>query len=392
MNATKQKKIRLKKLEIVDFKSIDKLTLEFPVPDYNDDLDVFIFGSINGVGKTSILEAICLLRLAPFLKPRQIPAIDSKGKNQTSKNIDLNLTQGKNQILNSNLNVALIVKDLEMDSFVRAGRNSFKLTGIFELEGNEEKFELCYDKSKNETKITQPTKSEFSENFEITKRIINAFKGQTGEPFFIDPITYFHSYRKISNDKPSLEAISADNKTIDLLISALISNDKLSINSSSYSSLKIDLINALLTKSDVFETSKDLNRELNKRKLEFFNKIIKVFIGKDFKMEKLRNMPDGTIDLLITNSENETFSFDNLSSGQKEVLDIFYIIWKNSQSSDSTQIILLDEPELHLNSEWQPLFIESLKEFCPNNQYIISTHSLKMAESVDSNRRTYLEK
>jgi len=51
----------LESVAIRNVKGIDKLDLAFPVPDLPDDPDVFVLGSRNGVGKTSILESCTLL-------------------------------------------------------------------------------------------------------------------------------------------------------------------------------------------------------------------------------------------------------------------------------------------------------------------------------------------
>lgn len=65
MNKNKETpfKIRLNKLKLVNFKRFDEIELEFPKPFHKEDLDIFVMGSQNGLGKTSILEAISLLFL-----------------------------------------------------------------------------------------------------------------------------------------------------------------------------------------------------------------------------------------------------------------------------------------------------------------------------------------
>jgi hypothetical protein len=55
---------KLRRLEIEKLKAIDRLELDLPGPLMEGDPDVFVIGSANGVGKTSVLEACALLKIA----------------------------------------------------------------------------------------------------------------------------------------------------------------------------------------------------------------------------------------------------------------------------------------------------------------------------------------
>jgi len=78
-----------------------------------------------------------------------------------------------------------------------------------------------------------------------------------------------------------------------------------------------------------------------------------------------------------------------LSSGQKEIISTLYLIWKYTREIHS--IVLIDEPELHLNHEWHSRFIQHLYEMAPDNQYIMATHSEKVFESAPPEKRVLLE-
>ena len=62
--AQSNKTIRLRHLNIQNFKAFDKLEIDLPPPLMEDDSDIFIMGSKNGLGKTSFLEACFMLFLA----------------------------------------------------------------------------------------------------------------------------------------------------------------------------------------------------------------------------------------------------------------------------------------------------------------------------------------
>jgi recombinational DNA repair ATPase RecF len=59
--AQKPTDFKIRKLTLKNFKAIDELVLDFPAPEFDDEPDMVVIGSKNGVGKTSVLEAICLL-------------------------------------------------------------------------------------------------------------------------------------------------------------------------------------------------------------------------------------------------------------------------------------------------------------------------------------------
>jgi predicted ATP-binding protein involved in virulence len=65
-----------------------------------------------------------------------------------------------------------------------------------------------------------------------------------------------------------------------------------------------------------------------------------------------------------------------------------FLIWRNT--AEQPGIVLIDEPELHLNAEWHGDFVEQLRKLAPRNQYILATHSEEIFRSVDESRRALL--
>ena len=65
------------------------------------------------------------------------------------------------------------------------------------------------------------------------------------------------------------------------------------------------------------------------------------------------------------------------------------MIWENTRNKPS--IVLIDEPELHLNTQWHRTFIGDLLTYAPCNQYIIATHSEQIMDSVDYDSRMMLQ-
>jgi predicted ATPase len=87
------------------------------------------------------------------------------------------------------------------------------------------------------------------------------------------------------------------------------------------------------------------------------NSLIQRYCGGQ--IENLCPLPDNKIDIRIKPiNGKESFSFDGLSSGQKEMISTLFLIWKNTKEQPS--IVLIDEPELHLNAEWHGDFAEGV--------------------------------
>lgn len=79
--------------------------------------------------------------------------------------------------------------------------------------------------------------------------------------------------------------------------------------------------------------------------------------------------------------DGNAYSFDGLSSGERSVLN-FLVQYVYRRMSNA--IILIDELELHLHPTWQRRLITGLRQLNDGNQFIITTHSLIIEQSVPS--------
>lgn len=83
------------------------------------------------------------------------------------------------------------------------------------------------------------------------------------------------------------------------------------------------------------------------------------------------------------------FSFRNLSSGEKEVVDIIFNFHRRKDVWIRDGIYFIDEPELHLNTKIQAFLLKELHRLCKevNAQLWVATHSLgflRAAQDVKS--------
>ena len=98
--------------------------------------------------------------------------------------------------------------------------------------------------------------------------------------------------------------------------------------------------------------------------------------------------------LMIKWKSGELFSFDNLSDGYRNMLAIVADIAHragrlNPQLTDRAAIetpgiVLIDEVDLHLHPKWQRRVLTDLRKAFPKVQFIVSTHSPFIIQSVNA--------
>ena len=151
------------------------------------------------------------------------------------------------------------------------------------------------------------------------------------------------------------------------------------------SAFKIEIIRALMGRQGLFESVNEAEAETV---IEQLNSLIVAYAHGN--LAKLRDSEERGVELRVSPKGGESsFPFDGLSSGQKEVISTLFLIWKYTRKQPG--IVLIDEPELHLNAEWHRGFIRQLAQLQPNNQYIIATHSEHIFDSVDERNRLLLQ-
>ncbi len=196
---------------------------------------------------------------------------------------------------------------------------------------------------------------------------------------------YFHSYRKIQEGNPEF-GMMVEPKLLSRPMGGVPSHE---INMvferfSIVSRFKIEILRAMMRKANLFEQLAGDNTD---ETLEKLNGLIERYAAG--RIEKLRPLSDNRVDFRITPIKGgASFAFDGLSSGQKEIVATLFLIWHYTRNRPG--IILIDEPELHLNSEWHRDFVRHVTQLVPQNQYILATHSEDIFKSVDRDRRIFL--
>lgn len=96
--------------------------------------------------------------------------------------------------------------------------------------------------------------------------------------------------------------------------------------------------------------------------------------------------------MVLTNDEGIDLQVDQLSGGYKAVLSVVADIAKrlsiaNPDSLNPLEeeaVILIDELDLHLHPKWQKSIVDDLKRTFPKCQFIISTHSPFIIQSLNA--------
>ncbi len=96
--------------------------------------------------------------------------------------------------------------------------------------------------------------------------------------------------------------------------------------------------------------------------------------------------------MVITNEKGVDLQIDQLSGGYRIILTMVADIARrlaianpNSQSPLKEEaVILIDELDLHLHPNWQKTIVDDLKRCFPNCQFMISTHSPFIIQSLEA--------
>lgn len=352
---TEEKGIRLSRLIISNYKKIDSLEINFPSPLMQGDADILLLGSKNGGGKTSVLECCSLLILAGIFGRR------------------FNRQFERDESISDIVNL-----------LIQASQETARIEGIFNYEDKKSTITLEISRRKGilhhideEDKL--PFNIKGKKDSDMPRHTLSSIFSFSSEPLIIPPLLYFNSHRKVRELNPEIGMV-ADDYPRKISMELRIRRR----NIDPISSFKLDVVNSLMGKALLFE---GIDKGQSESVLSQLNSLTQRYCGGQ--IEKLLPLPDNTVDIRIKPiNGRESFSFDGLSSGQKEIIATLFLIWKNT--IDQPSIVLIDEPELHLNAEWHGDFIRQLYKLAPHNQYILATHSEEIFRSVDERHRAIL--
>ncbi len=356
MDTPKPKRLRLQRLEIQNIKVLDSFEIDLPAPSMANEPDVFVFGSKNGFGKTSFLESCGLLLLLGMYEKGRY-----EFKEYSDRHVDL------------------------IDILVRSGEKVAQINGRIDINLQCIDIAISLDRSgkvkiSGDSRILQEIyKPPGVYSNEILNQFLFSLFGFDGEPLILPGLVFLHSYRKIQEGNPELGIMVSAERQYERSIRFFPKKWESSVNR-----FKLEVLRFMMAKANLFENNE---HDQSQDELQQLNELVRRYTGGT--IEKLRPSPDNTLGLRVTPTNGgPSFAFDGLSSGQKEIISTLFLIWFSSKNQPC--IVLIDEPELHLNAEWQRDFVRQLHQLAPWNQYIIATHSQDIFESVPQERRFLL--
>ncbi len=329
-------RVKVKKIEIINFKGIEHLELDFTYLDSDRVLDNIVFYGINGSGKSTVLEAINISLIISAFYTVSLERDDVEG-------ILINyLSLGKEWIYDK--------------------KEKFTL-----------KIEITYNQKSMSTLITFDRNNHLKWESNVEKELMK------NEPF-----TYLSSYRLLN---PSMVSQAGDWNKIDEMEKDLFlkkfrqnlqqENSFPTLNlqfSNNYTTVKQYLVNLIIDKK--VGTLSTKNSEI----LEKIHASFKIFFpNKEFLEQLSREGDVQDYRLMIKNEDNSIVDLDQLSSGEREIIAFFTYLCTQAIGKS---IIIIDEPELHLHDKWQSIILYAIHKVFPNIQLFLATHSETIHQSV----------
>ena len=365
---------RIDKISIRNYKGIDSLDLEFPRPKFPNDPDIFVIGSRNGLGKTSVLEccALGLMQLGMVLSEEfdkdSLPdALVGTESNQSfvrlgSTHAEINLTLGnKGNLFSDNFPFKLLQEK----------QGQFNISPSIREKVQSETMDVSWLWDNDPDVKEKYRKSGFGLSFH---RILNR---NTSNPCIEKFFHFFPDNRATPHGKVPFEMIQGKQEAY----------------WNPTNVFKIVSIQTILGMAGLWRNQKtnqfdEIFKKLNELTSEFANNLE---ISRQFEKTDDLSMDLG-VELSSSKKEKNgnVFSFDGLSSGQKEMITTLFLIWENTRFAP--KVVFIDEPEQHLNAEWHRLFVHKLWEIAPWNQYILATHSKHIASATDAEHQIMLVK
>lgn len=340
---------RIRKIKIEGYKGIDSLEIEWPDFESMHLNDVTLLGSRNGAGKTSILEC-CTLLLAAF--------------------------------------AGMLPPRFRRDEAEFIGGSFSKSTISGVIDDCEGAHQVCVEIDKNMKVCVKADNTRQSKN---SKKIdLEEILGQTPEPVQGKGFLLLHGYRKMREGRIEMGSLvndSRDDREARYYSPTLFRRSNSSLGTFKQMVMKWMLKEAGLLESGTSEADSSLQADAARNVLE---RLLEVYAR--VKIDKLRPYPDSTFNLLVRPLEPTdapAFPIDGLSSGQKEIISTLYMIWEATLGNPC--VVMIDEPEMHLNAGWHMGYITELTHIAPHNQYIIATHSKTFMSSVEPEQRLHIE-
>lgn len=336
--------MKIAKIEQQNFRGIKELTLEL------DGKSAVIFG-INGIGKSSILRSIDLLYA---------------------------------NIIGKLLNSSKRLADLSEED-IMAGKSRASVTGTFRFASGKE-FEYYRSISKLGGKRHYKYLNNLIKYFE-DEYITKAYEDEDGNLVIAEdkknmPVFVNYGVNRLVVDIPLKGAKQASYPKLSTFDKAIES--KLDFSALfEWFRIREDLENQEKVRSDMEHEDRDLGAV----------RTAMLAMLDDFDHIHIERQPL----MMVIEKEGVSLSLNQLSDGEKCTLALFGDLARRMAIANpslanplkGSGVVLIDELELHMHTQWQRKILRVLKETFPNIQFIVTTHSPQILGEADQDYKIF---
>ncbi len=345
--------VRLRKLELTNFRAFEKLEVSF-------DKRLTVFIGINGSGKTTVLDG------AASLLQFFIDAIKRQPVSKKKLLDEKDIRNGTKEAVNT------ITVSLEKKSSSREESEPIELSWYGSLTRGDDSFE--------QDTITE--ESAFTDFNTLSQAINRQLKRE--EPTSIPILVYYHcdyatdAPAPFNDETTKLEAYNAY-------------DDALSVKSFDFR----QFFKWYKWREELARASKNGRDRLR----EVTEQAICSMLSDDqntFKSLKYRPLPNSLEGELKIDKNGEPISVNQFSSGEKMIFALTADLARRlalanpgiKKPLEGTGIVLIDEIDLHLHPGKQTEILSKLMKTFPGLQFIVTTHSPLILNNMDPNTST----
>lgn len=339
---------RLRRLEIRDFRAIDHLELEFPEPD-EDGGSVMVLAGDNGVGKSSVLDAVLLVL-------------------------------GREDLLPSD--------SAPLGEMIRQGADRFRLEAEFLEDARKER--LVFERTLEESRRAEiDPKDQPAMAAAVLTSVAYAVerlpKGSLGPSEF--SVESFSSRREPErlgepvSDPRGARATKEERRLTELKRRLANTYARSRTNTSAFRRVETffrTFVGERWCIDVIFRDDREGSDPL--------------VVARDGDLPLLTNDTPHTFESIREHAAKgvplpRVIPIDRLSSGQMAILAMTLPFVFGTRPVD---LALIDEPEQHLHPSWQRAFLGALRRLSPSTQFIVATHSPEILSSVATYERRRL--
>jgi predicted ATP-binding protein involved in virulence len=363
--------MKIQHIKIQNFRGIDELNLDFG----SDNINVLI--GVNGVGKSSVIDCLCLLLSAYVKKLREVFR-----QQKLQQSLENNYIVSNGSIINGNVSGDVIINNYEglggnnviqhsqkqkseIDD-IKNGANFFKL----EILVNHDHEDFAWSKSTMRDGEKSAKISDENGLVDLVNEIVPSYL-----PDFSVPLVLCYLVNRAVLD------ISLDLSDTSNFTQLKAFDDSLTGTQTGFD----EFFRWFRSLEDLENEERRDAPEYRDHRLEAVRKALPKFMP-EFTNLRIRRAP-----LRMTVfKQGQELIINQLSDGEKCLLAMVSDLARrlaiaNPSLADPLQgegIVLIDEIELHFHPKWQRGILPTLSSTFPNCQFIVSTHSPQIVSDV----------